>query len=93
MKLVHRAVICVIAIATPAAWAASRSVTLNVPGMTCPTCPITIKKALMKEQGVTGVTVHYDKKELIVAFDDAKTTPAAIMKTTADVGFPSQLAK
>lgn len=75
------------------AWAAPKSVTLAIPGMTCPACPITIKKALMKKPGVTGVTVHYEKKELIVAFDDAKTTPAAIMKTTAAVGFPSQIAK
>jgi mercuric ion binding protein len=34
--------------------------------MTCPTCPVTIKKALMKEQGVASVTVRYEKKELIV---------------------------
>ena len=27
----------------------------------------------MKEQGVASVTVHYEKKELIVSFDDAKT--------------------
>jgi copper chaperone CopZ len=31
-------------------------VTLAVPGMTCPTCPVTMKKALMKEQGVASVT-------------------------------------
>jgi mercuric ion binding protein len=74
-------------------WAAPKSVTLAVPGMTSPTCPVTIKKALMKEQGVASVTVHYEKKELIVSFDDAKTTPDAIMKSTAPVGFPSQIAR
>ncbi|MEO6983690.1 MAG: cation transporter [Edaphobacter sp.] len=79
--------------AASVAWAAPRSITLDVPGMTCPTCPITVKKALLKDQGVTAVTVHYEKKELVVVFDDAKTTPAAIMKSTAAVGFPSQLAK
>ncbi|HTF62299.1 MAG TPA: cation transporter [Edaphobacter sp.] len=74
-------------------WAAPKSVTLAVPGMTCLTCPVTIKKALMKEQGVASVTVRYEKKELIVSFDDAKTTPDAIMKSTAAVGFPSQIAR
>ena len=54
---------------------------------------VTIKKALMKEQGVASVTVRYEKKELIVSFDDAKTTPDAIMKSTAAVGFPSQIAR
>ncbi|XWK67567.1 cation transporter [Tunturiibacter gelidiferens] len=67
--------------------------TLAVPGMTCPTCPITIKKALMKEQGVANVTVRYERKELIVSFDDVKTTTDAIMKSTAAVGFPSQIAR
>jgi mercuric ion binding protein len=47
----------------------------------------------MKEQGVASVTVRYEKKELIVSFDDAKTTPDAIMKSTAAVGFPSQIAR
>ncbi|EQD37815.1 Mercuric transport protein periplasmic component, partial [mine drainage metagenome] len=74
-------------------WAAPRSLTLDVPGMTCPTCPVTIEKALLKQPGVTGVTVHYRKKELVVAFDDTKTTAAAIMKSTASVGFPSSIAR
>jgi copper chaperone CopZ len=52
-----------------------------------------IKKALMKEQGVASVTVRYEKKALIVSFDDAKTTPDAIMKSTAAVGIPSQIAR
>ena len=76
-----------------AAWAAPKSVTLDVPGMTCPTCPITIKKALLKQPGVTAVTVRYEKKQLDVAFDDAKTNPTAIMQSTASVGFSSQPAK
>ena len=74
-------------------WAAPKTVTLAVPGMTCPTCPLTIKKALLKENGVASVAVHYEKKELVVSFDDAKTTPDSIMKSTAAVGFPSQIAK
>jgi len=35
----------------------------------------------------------YARKDLAVKFDDAKMTSAAIMKSTASVGFPSQLAK
>lgn len=93
MKRTHSLATLVLATLTSAAWAAPKSVTLAVPGMTCPTCPVTIKKALMKEQGVVSVTVRYEKKELIVSFDDAKTTPDAIMKSTAAVGFPSQIAR
>ncbi len=91
MKLLHGAIATVLFALSSPLWAAPKSVTLAVPGMTCPTCPVTIKKALMKEPGVASVTVHYEKKELIVSFDDAKTTPDAIMKSTAAVGFPSQV--
>ena len=36
-----------VALSAPA-WAATKTVTLSVPGMTCATCPITVKKALSK---------------------------------------------
>src|SRR5437667_10420048 len=49
-----------IAILSAPVWAATKTVTLNVPGMTCPTCPITIKKALNKVQGVSNVDVSYE---------------------------------
>jgi mercuric ion binding protein len=91
MKLLHGAIATVLFALSSPLWAAPKSVALAVPGMTCPTCPVTIKKALRKEQGVASVTVRYEKKELIVSFDDAKTTPDAIMKSTAAVGFPSQI--
>ncbi len=93
MKLLHGTIATVLFALSSPLWAAPKAVTLAVPGMTCPTCPVTIKKALMKEQGVTSVTVRYEKKELIVSFDDAKTTPDAIMKSTGAVGFPSQIAR
>lgn len=93
MKRLLAAAATLMLIVTSSAWAAPKSVTLAVPGMTCPTCPVTIKKALMKEQGVSGVAVRYEKKELVVSFDDTKTTTAKIMQSTASVGFPSQIAK
>jgi len=93
MKLIHGVTASFLVTVGSAAWAAPKSVTLDVPGMTCPTCPVTIKKALLKQPGVTAVIVRYEKKQLEVVFDDAKTNPTAIMKSTASVGFPSQSAK
>ena len=78
--------------AVPSVWAAQKSVTINVPGMTCPTCPVTLKKSLLKEQGVSGVTVRYEKKQLVVSYDDAETTPTAMTRAIAAVGFPSEIA-
>ena len=79
-------------LAVSSVWAAEKSVVINVPGMTCPTCPVTLKKSLLKEQGVSAVTVRYEKKQLVVSYDDAKTTPAAITRATATIGFPSEVA-
>ena len=69
--------------------AASKTVTLAVPGMTCATCPITVKKALTKVAGVAKVDVKLDKLQAVVTFDDAKTTIAALTKATTDAGYPS----
>lgn len=70
-------------------WAAVQTVTLAVPGMTCPVCPITVKKALQKVAGVTQIEVSYEKKEAVVTFDNAKTTAESLTKATADAGYPS----
>jgi len=72
------------------AWAATKTVTLSVPGMTCPACPITVKKALNNVQGVSRVDVNYEKKQAVVTFDDAKTDTKELVKATTDAGYPSQ---
>lgn len=71
------------------AFAAPKTVTLAVPGMTCALCPVTIKVALKKVSGVSEVDVSYEKKQAIVTFDDAKTTVDALIKATGDAGYPS----
>ena len=71
-------------------WAGTRTVTLKVPGMTCPACPITVKKALTKVEGVSQVDVNYEKKQAVVTFDDAKTDTKALVKATTEAGYPSQ---
>lgn len=71
------------------AWAAPKTVTLAVPGMTCSACPITVKKALTKVNGVSKVDVEFERREAVVTFDDAKTTVAALTKATSDAGYPS----
>jgi periplasmic mercuric ion binding protein len=92
MKRIFSAAFVVALFATPI-WAATQSTTLKVPGMTCPTCPITVKRALQRVPGVSKIDVNYEQKEIAVTFDDAKTSETAIMKATSDIGFPSQLVK
>jgi periplasmic mercuric ion binding protein len=72
------------------ALASPKTVTLNVSGMTCAACPITVKKALEKVPGVSSVDVQFEKKQVLVTFDDAKTTTDALVKATTNAGYPSQ---
>lgn len=75
------------------AWAAMQTVTLSVPGMTCAACPITVKKALSKIEGVNKADVNFEKREAVVTFDDAKTTVQKLTKATEDAGYPSTVEK
>lgn len=67
----------------------SQTVTLSVPGMTCPICPITVKKALTQVDGVTEVEVSFEHKEAVVTFEDSKTSVAALTQATKNAGYPS----
>jgi len=75
-------------LATPA-WAAMKTVTLSVPGMTCAACPITVKKALTRVDGVQKVAVSYEKLEAVVTFDDLRTNVEALTKATENAGYPA----
>ena len=69
--------------------AATKSVTLSVPTMDCPVCPITIKKALNMVSGVSAAEVNLEKRQATVTFDDAKTNTEALTHATRDAGYPS----
>ena len=72
-------------------WAAPKTVTLAVSNMTCETCPITVKLALTKVQGVSKAVIDFDKKEAVVTFDDAKTSVENLMEATKQAGYPSNV--
>lgn len=72
-------------------WAVTQTVTLAVPSMHCETCPVTVKKALSRVDGVSKIDVSLEKREAVVTFDDAKTTVQVLTKATADAGYPSDL--
>ncbi|WP_210542733.1 mercury resistance system periplasmic binding protein MerP [Rhodoferax sp. PAMC 29310] len=71
--------------------AGTRTVTLAVPSMDCPVCPITVKKALTQVPGVSQARVNFDKRQAVVVFDDAQTNVAALTAATANAGYPATL--
>ena len=74
--------------ATAVASAAVQTVTLDVPGMTCSSCPITVKKALMKVEGVQEVKTDFEKKVAVVTFDDTKTNSVKVSMASSNAGYP-----
>jgi periplasmic mercuric ion binding protein len=78
-------------LASGAATAAERTVTLAVDGMTCASCPYIVRTALQEIPGVARAEVSYAEKTAVVTFDDAETTMAALTQATAGVGFPSKV--
>lgn len=83
--------LAIAATVSAAVWAAVKTVTLSVPGMTCAACPITVKKALSKVDGVQKVEVSFEKRDAVVTFDDAKTGVEALTRATANAGYPSSI--
>ena len=73
--------------------AQSKVIQLDVPGMTCKFCPITITKALNKVPGVIKAVSDYDTKSATVTFDPTKTDIKTLTKATSNAGYPSTVKK
>lgn len=89
MKISKEFLLVVVLCAAIPGLAASNTVTLTIPSMSCPVCPITVKKALQSVPGVSRVDVNFSKKEAVVVYDDAKVSVTALTKATANAGYPS----
>ena len=74
-------------------WAVVQTLTLSVPSMNCPVCPITVKKALTQVSGVQKADVDLEKRQAKVTFDDVKTNVDVLTKATTNAGYPSTLVK
>jgi periplasmic mercuric ion binding protein len=64
---------------------------LAVEKMTCGTCPVVVKKALMRVPGVNSTTIDLDAKTATVTFDPDKTSTVRLTQATTEAGFPSKL--
>jgi mercuric ion binding protein len=65
--------------------------TFNVDKMTCATCPITVRKAMQRVDGVKEVTVDLDSKTATVIYDSSLTDTKQIAASSSNVGFPATL--
>lgn len=70
--------------------AAERSVTLEVEGMTCASCPYMVRQALLDVEGVISAEVSYERERARVAYDDEVADVDDLTRATGAIGFPSQ---
>jgi mercuric ion binding protein len=78
-------------VSLPAFAGEPKVVQLDVSGMTCSLCPITVKKALGRVPGVLDAKADISTKSAQARYDPDKTSPAALAKTVSDAGFPAKV--
>jgi len=80
-----------------AAHAGEATTVLDIHHAYCALCPPIVKKTLEHVKGVTSVTVGQAnaKGDMLatIKFDDARTSPAAMIKATTGQGYPAEISK
>ncbi|MCH9674355.1 MAG: cation transporter [Gammaproteobacteria bacterium] len=70
-----------------------RTVAFAIEKMTCATCPITVRAAMKRVDGVKAVDVDLDSKIATVTFDASVTSVSEIAGASSNVGFPATVAE
>jgi len=69
--------------------ATQASAQFSIENMTCATCPISVRKAMKRVDGVKSVEVDFETKIATVVYDPAMATPADIAAASTGVGYPA----
>jgi len=88
-KLLAQAAFAVGIIASSAAMAADRTITLAVNNMDCAACPSIVKGSLEAIPGVAKVAVSFKAKTATIVYDDAKANVNQLTSATTKAGYPS----
>lgn len=72
---------------TPVADARYARVVIPVAGMKCSKCAMNIERSLKRLDGVQSAAVDFDKKQVDVAYDENKLTPARLVDEIKKIGF------
>ena len=88
-KLLASVALAVGVLASSAAFAADKTITLAVKNMYCAACPHTVKASLEAVAGVKAVTVSFRDKMAVVTYDDSRTDVATLTRATTEAGYPS----
>jgi len=64
---------------------------LHVSGMTCSSCPITIRRRLLKIKGVHKAVVKMKTATATVTYEDTEARPSAIAGAITKLGYPTEI--
>lgn len=92
-KLILAALFTIFAYSPFSVMAEEQIVTMNIEKMHCAMCPITVRKAMERVDGVQKVEVDYDSKTAVVTFDDTRTTVTEVAQASTNVGYPATPAR
>ena len=70
---------------------AGARITLPVGGMTCAACSAAVRKALVRQAGVTEASVNLMLKNAAVAYDPAVVSPERLVEAIRGAGYESRL--
>ncbi len=65
-------------------------VVLDVDGMTCASCHVTVRQALLNVDGVEAAEVTFEPPRAVVTYDPTRVTVDALTAATARAGYPSR---
>lgn len=68
-----------------------RTASFAIDNMTCATCPITVRTAMSRVDGVRSVSVDFASKRATVTYDPARATTEAIAAASTNAGYPAHL--
>lgn len=81
--------LALLALAAPAFAGEPRTVVLDVPGMNCPLCPISVSKALKRVPGVIDAGAELASRRAVVTYDPDKVTPGQLASAVTNAGYPA----
>ena len=76
---------------TTAEVAATQTTTFAVENMTCALCPVTVKSAMERVNGVRSVAIDFAARTATVVFDPAVTSIEAIAAASTNAGYPAAI--
>jgi len=72
--------------------AATHTATLDITGMTCASCSVTVKTAVNKLDGIVSIDVDVAGGKATVTYDGAKVSAEQIAQAVTDAGYTTTVA-